>query len=351
MKPEALSFAFSNLDLAPRRDAVSESFDVSWSAQVPKNSLLLRYHDQIIVTDRQTIGLLNNPNEPFSPWDRNVKGFRASALGKLAITDVDGTVYLWEPPKTPVAVWHATEPGSYFAVSLSDEHLLITRFAKGGDMGDAFAIDVSDGRVLWQLDPGFHIVAATQYGLLAWSNLLDELQCFDQNSGQIRWRTRWEGGSELYGIVDGILWGPGKTRLQRIDCETGTFLSPIDVQDSLTPGGIMDDEGIFHCCRGLNYQKFDLRDNGRRLSFAEFNITTEGPSLGAGPSGMIVTTDERLIFTDQRGGLWVVYPDRPTEPQLIRRASSMISTPVVRQGQLLIAESKGVITAFGAGAI
>lgn len=348
MKPEVLSFAFSHLDLAPRRDSISESLPVSWSTSVQPNPLLLRYHNQVIVTDRKTIGVFNDPNESFSSLDLNLKGFRSSAVGKLALTDIDGSVYLWEPPNLPIAVWRATRSGSYFAVSLSAEHLLITRFAKDGDMEEAFAIDVRDGRILWRLDPGFHIVAATQYGLLAWSNLLDGLQCFDQNTGKIRWHTPWEGGNDLYGIVDGILWVPGKSQLQRIDCKTGNFLSPIEVQDNLIPGGIIDDEGIFHCCRGLNYQKFDLTDNGRRLSVAEFHITTEGPSLGAGRSGMIVTTDERLIFTDQRGGLWVVHPDQPTEPQLIWRATSIISTPVVRQGQVLIAESKGVITAFGA---
>jgi len=348
MKPELLSFAFSHLDFAPRRDSVSDSLHVSGSTSVLPNPSLLRYEDHIIVTDRKTIGVFGGPDESFSPLDLKLEGFRSSGVGKLAMTDVDGTVYLWEPPKPPIAVWRATEAGFYFAVSLSDEHLLVTRFAKNGDMEDAFAIDVSDGRILWRLDPGFHIVAATHYGLLAWSNSLDDLQCFDQNSGHIKWHTPWEGGIELYGIVDGILWGPGKTHLQRIDCETGTFLSPIEVQDSLTPGGIIDDEGIFHCCGGLNYQKFDLRDNGRQLSFVKFHISTDGPSVGGGRAGMIVATDERLIFTDQRGGLWVVHPDQPTEPHLIWRASSIISTPVVRHGQVLVAESKGVITAFGA---
>ncbi len=330
MKKEIISFAYNHLDLAPRRDSISETLNVDWSTNVPPNSLLLRYEENVIVTDRKSIGILGEPGEAFSRLNLDLKDFSPSALGDVAVTDVGGMAYLWHPPTPPRPVWRATAPGPHFAISLGGQRLLVTRFAKDGEMQEAFAIDASDGHMLWRLSPGFHIVSATQHGLFAWTNSLDALQCFDPGTGSLFWlAAAWVGGADLYGIIDGILWGPGDHQLQRVECGAGSILPPIAVQNDSSPGGIIDDQGIFHCCRGLNYQTFDLLDDGRRLSFAEFRITSEGPTLGAGP------------------GLWVVHPERPTQPELVWRASSMITGLVVRRGQVLIAESEGIVTAFG----
>jgi hypothetical protein len=342
-----LSFAYLDLDFAAQRAAVSETLQVVGSFSVPRRSILLRYGEHVLVTDRRSIGILGEPGDVWSPLDLALQDYLRSALGDLVLTDVEGGAYLWRPPAPPRAVWRAQTPDAISAASLGDHRLLVMRFADRG-MAEAFAIDADDNRILWRLDPGFHYVAATPLGLLTLTSSMDALECFDSSTGARRWNTPWGGGTGLFGVVDGILWGAGKFQILGIDCATGHELPPIAVENAHLPSGVLDERGVFHCCHGLNYQTYDLRDGGRRLSYAELRITAAGPTLGAGPGGMIPTTDGRLIFSDQRHGVWVVHPERPTEPELIWRAHRMITGLVARAGQVLVAEDSGTVTALGA---
>jgi hypothetical protein len=341
---DATSLSYQDLDLKPRRDAVSSTLARAWPVAVPPRPLLLRYGNELVVTDRRSIGLLRDGS--WTPLDIELKDFSASASGDIALTDAKGAAYLWRPPQAPVLVWRAPADGAHLVVSLGGGRLLILRFA-GEDLREAFAVEAEHRSVLWRIDPDFHFAAAVRDGILAWTKDTSALQCFDPASGSRRWRTDWPGSMGLIGIVDGILWGPGRSQLFRLNCETGEMLAPIAIENAHLPKGVLDQSGIFHCCHGLNYQTYDLRDGGRRLSYAEFRITGEGPTLGAGNGGMIVTTDGRLIFRDQRHGLWMVHPDRPEHPDLIARLNGPLGELAARDGQVLVAEDSGAVTAFG----
>jgi len=343
-----LSLAPVHLDLAPRSDAVSPALAVGWSMRVPPNSFFLRYAEHVLVTDRKSIAVLGAAGEALAPLDLKLKDYYPSGLGDPVLLDRSGNVFLWRPPEAPRLFFRFPEPGEYAAASLGGTRLLILRYQDGA-MSGASAVDAADGRVLWSSDAEFHLVAVTPEGILASTAAVDGLECHDPESGQRRWTVPWS-GADLFGIVDGIAWGPGQNELQRIDCATGNKLTPVQVDNAKNPRGVVDERGIFHCCHGLSYQTYDLRNNGQRLSYSEFRLTAAGPSLGAGPSGTLIATDGRLIFSDQRGAIWVVHPNQPDQPELVWRARGVISGLAVRDSAVLVAEASGSITALAGAA-
>ena len=182
MLPEILDLSDQALDLVPKRDIICESLQLKWSKSVPRHSLLLRHRHEIILTDRQAIGLLGAPSKPWVPLELALDSWRSSALGDLALADNDGGIYLWNPPNTPRRMLSATEPGFYSAASLGGSRLLILRFS-GETMQEAYAIDAEQNHVLWRTEPGFHIAAVTAYGILVWTADFTALVCLSLESG------------------------------------------------------------------------------------------------------------------------------------------------------------------------
>jgi hypothetical protein len=310
---------------------------------------LRRYSDYVLVQERapgKSLRYIGAPGEPWKKLEFAVMALSPSAVGPLCLTTSDGAAYFWEPDDTPQKVWEPDAPGDYTITAIGGDNLLVRQFDKNG-IPHIQAVNARDRHQLWRLEESPLFLEAVPSGLLFLSRDEPMLECLDATTGALRWSCGWSGGVLRIGMVDEVLWAPGDSELLRVDCASGRVLPPVAVQDTESPGGILDDRGIFHCCRGLNYQTFDLQDGGRQLSFAEFRITTEGPTLGAGPAGMIITTDGRLIFSDQRHGVWVVHPEQPTQPELTFRASSMIVGLAAWQGQVLVAESANTITALG----
>ena len=125
------------------------------------------------------------------------------------------------------------------------------------------------------------------------------------------------------------------------------MLPSVEVENARVPKGVLDERGVLHCCHGLNYQTFDLRRDGHCLSNAQFRVTAAGPTLGAGAGGMVVATDHRMLFCDERSGIWLCHPNRPETPELLIRMKGIVGGLAVRDGQLLIVEASGLITALG----
>lgn len=341
-----LSLAVHDLDLRPRRPAIARSLRTAWTASVSPQSLLLRYGEHIIATDRRTIGMLGDGGATWAPLPFTIASVRPSALGDIALTDATGTVYLWAPPHPPRAVWRDERPGSYAAMSLGGDRVLITR-VESGEIQDSRAIDTAAGQTLWTFHSSRHLAAVLPHGILAWTAGLDALDCYDVADGTKKWRMRGGPPVDFIALVGDVLWFPASHQLARVDCTSGRRLPNVRVRRTQAPDGVLDDRGVFHCCQGLSYHTYDLTGGGRELASTEFRITDAGPSVGAGRGGTIATADGRFLFADQRSAVWCVHPDHPADPELIWRASDPITTIAAMSGQLLVCEASGTITAFG----
>ena len=340
------SLAFHDLDQRPRRAALARSLGPTWTASVPPQSLLLHYGEYVIATDRRTIGVLGDAAHPWAPLPFTIASLRPSALGDVALTDPEGTVYLWRPPDPPRAVWRPERPGSYAAVSLGADQVLIAR-VESGEMQEYWAVDTASGQTLWSLDRRLHLATAVPHGVLAWTEGLAALECYDAADGIRKWQMRGSPPVDFIGVVGDVLWFPASHQLCRVDCMSGRRLPNVHVRNTQAPDGVLDDRGIFHCCLGLSYHTYDLIDGGRELAYTEFRITDAGPTLGAGRGALIVAVDGRLIFVDQRSAVWCVHPDQPADPELIWRAGDRVTTIAAMNEQLLVCEASGTITALG----
>jgi hypothetical protein len=349
------------LEFVPRRPALSLDLLPHWSARMRVrlgHTRLMRVGEHLVLLDGEDgvveVGTQQPQDDRLQPWVRHdvpVAAVGAGYESEPVIADPEGAVFRWLPGSEPQAVWEAGAPGASLSlVGLPHERLFFGRVLGGRrTMG---VVDTRSGRTLWQRDGASALALPFESMLLLeLTEELDVLVCLDAATGRECWRgKRLAGGlGGIIGVVQGSLWLATRSgTICALDVAKGRARHEMKLRDSTNPQGVLDDRGLFHACNGLSYQVLDLSGSGSLASQTQFVRSPEGPGPALGRL-VLVAADDRLVFADERGSIFVVHPESPASPERLATANSLVVGTGIAFGRLFVLESAGFLRAYGDG--
>jgi hypothetical protein len=220
------------------------------------------------------------------------------------------------------------------AIGLPDDRTILKQYRSG----DAFFEMRDGGTALWKKrGPAIHLLPHDTR--LFWE--ASGIHALDAASGEALWNAAGP-LKRFIGVVETDLWFvPEDGRLAAIDAATGRLVRSIAVTDNRAVQGVLDERGRFHSTTGLRYQVYDLSGEGRML----VDLPLEGSSTAAGELAC-VAADGRVVFTDDRGSLFVFDPARPGPLTPMWKSAQPLANPVIANNRIYVLE-RSTLLCFG----
>lgn len=279
-------------------------------------------------------------------WPVPVRIVGSAFPGQVMLVDQSGTVYRLTPGRTPVPVWHGNRhpdelavvgmPGGRLLSSSSDEAWARTEL-----------VDEASGRIVWtspvDLAPALVVgdrLIGKGFGPVT------GLMSLDAGTGEQQWRRDdLRLTPDLVAVIGDLLWSTDSiaNKLVTFDVRSGRSSATVPLPRRSRLTGLLDQAGHLHIVNEQGWITVDLT-NARVVSDAPFDAPEMGDVFA---KRAVRAADGRLVLADDRGQIFVVYPDRPNKPELVATCPQIQGIGTAA-GRVILMSYDGTLTALGA---
>jgi outer membrane protein assembly factor BamB len=345
------------LDFVPRVCALPKTFTRRFSQRFrcqTGQTRLFSYGDRIFFREGRSEALREVIGEP--PWLVPRVSFPLDSWGlgqdgDVMLIDRHGRIYVWRPGGEPALEWSAGVAGlQVSAVGLGHGTILVRRGKL--DLQDPAnmkteLIDTSSGESRWSRRGAFAHVLPCGDAFLAVPFLEPpNVLCVESATGDVRWTYDDPDAGNFIGVVDDHVWlNTREHRVFALRLSDGQRAAEIALR-SRSPSGLLDPRGRFHACSGLRYEVVDLSNGQARLvSTVEFENGPDAPTTASG-SLAVLCADGRVVFSDDKGKVFVVHPESPARPECIWSESRVFNQGAAGDNLVLL-DWDGGLTVLG----
>lgn len=279
-------------------------------------------------------------------WPVPVQFAGSASSGQMMVVDQSSMVYRLAPGRTPVPVWRAdNHPDDVSVVGLPRGRLLSSSFD-----GDSWArtelVDEVSGRIVWTSPVSLAPTLIVGEQLIGGGfGPVTCLMSLDAATGKKRWlRDDLWGTPDLIAVVGDALWSadPVNNELASFEVQSGRSGATVPLPHESRLTGVLDQAGNLHIVDERGWTIVDLT-SARVVFDARFDV----PGMGNVFARRAVrAADGRLVLADDRGQVFVVYPDRPDKPELVATCPQ-IQRIGLAAGRVIVMSFDGTLTALG----
>jgi hypothetical protein len=279
-------------------------------------------------------------------WPVPVRVAGSASSGQMMVVDQSSMVYRLTPGRTPVPVWRADHhPDEVDVVGLPGGRLLSSSF--DDSWAQTQLVDEVSGRIVWTSPLSLAPTLVVGERLIGSGfGPVTGLMSLNTGTGEQQWRhdEPWQ-RPDLVAVVGDMLWSTDSIRneLVAFDVQSGMSSATVTLPHRSRLTGVLDQEGHLHIIDEQGWTTVDLT-SASVVSDARFDI----PGIGNLFANRAVrVADGRLVLADDRGQVFVVYPDRPGKPELVATCPQIQGIGTAA-GRVIVMSYDGTLTALGA---
>jgi hypothetical protein len=279
-------------------------------------------------------------------WPVPVRIVGSAFPGQVMLVDQSGMVYRLAPGRTPVPVWRGNRhPDELAVVGLPGGRLLSSTFDE--DWARTELVDETSGRIVWTSPVGLVPTLVVGDQLIGGGfGPVTKLMSLDAGTGEQRWRRDdLRLRPDLVAVVGELLWSTDwiANELVAFDVRSGRSGARVPLPRRSRLTGVLDQAGHLHVVNEQGWTMVDLTA-ARVVSDVRFDAPGMGDVLA---NRAVRAADGRLVLADDRGQVFVVYPDRPDKPELVATCPQIQGIGTAA-GQVIVMSYDGTLTALGA---